>query len=62
MQRLSILLFIVCLWGLIGACTEKEPPPAPPKIIRPVKVMTLSSNVSSMEAKVFSGVAQGMRS
>jgi len=60
MQRLSILLFIVCLWGLIGACTEKEPPPAPPIIIRPVKVMIIPSNTSSMEAKVFSGVAKGV--
>lgn len=60
MQRLSILLFTVCLWGLIGACAEKEPPPAPPKIIRPVKVMTIPSNTSSMEAKYFSGVAKGV--
>ncbi len=60
MQRLSILLFIVFLWGLVGACTEKEPPPAPPKIIRPVKVMIIPSNTSSMEAKVFSGVATGI--
>lgn len=60
MQQLSILLFIVFLWGLIGACTEKEPPPAPPKIIRPVKVMIIPSNASSMETKVFSGVATGI--
>jgi multidrug efflux pump subunit AcrA (membrane-fusion protein) len=60
MQRLPILLFIACLWGLVGACAEKEPPPAPPKIIRPVKVMTIPSTTSSMEAKVFSGVAEGI--
>ena len=60
LRRLLILLFIACLWGLVGACAEKEPPPAPPEIIRPVKVMTISSNTSSMETKVFSGVAEGI--
>lgn len=60
LRRLLILLFIACLWGLVGACAEKEPPPAPPEIIRPVKVMTISSNTSSKETKVFSGVSQGI--
>ncbi len=60
LRRLLILLFIACLWGLVGACAEKEPPPAPPEIIRPVKVMTLPSNTSSMETKVFSGVSKGI--
>ncbi len=60
LRRLLILLFIACLWGLVGACAEKEPPPAPPEIIRPVKVMTLPSNTSSMETKVFSGVSEGI--
>ena len=60
MQRLPILLFIVFLWGLVGACSEKEPPPASPKNIRPVKVMTIPSTTSSMKAKVFSGVAEGV--
>ena len=60
LRRLLILLFIACLGGLVGACAEKEPPPAPPEIIRPVKVMTISSNISSMETKVFSGVAKGI--
>jgi len=60
LRRLLILLFIACLWGLVGACAEKEPPPAPPEIIRPVKVMTLPSNISSMETKVFSGVSKGI--
>jgi len=60
LRRLLILLFIACLWGLVGACAEKEPPPAPPEIIRPVKVMTISSNTSSKETKVFSGVSKGI--
>jgi len=59
MRRWLILIIIACLLGLIGACSEKEPP-TPPKIIRPVKTMTISSNTSSMEANVFNGVAQGI--
>jgi multidrug efflux pump subunit AcrA (membrane-fusion protein) len=60
MLRLLTLLFIACLGGLIGACSEKEPPPTSPKAIRPVKTMTIPSNISSMETKVFSGVAEGI--
>jgi multidrug efflux system membrane fusion protein len=60
MLRLLTLLFIACLGGLIGACSEKEPPPTSPKAIRPVKTMIIPSNISSMETKVFSGVAEGI--
>ena len=60
LRRLLIPLFIACLWGLVGACAEKEPPPAPPEIIRPVKVMILPSSTSSVVFKIFSGVAEGV--
>lgn len=60
MRRLPILIFIACLWGLVGACAEKEPPPTPPEPVRPVKVFTIPSNISSIETKVFSGVAKGI--
>jgi multidrug efflux pump subunit AcrA (membrane-fusion protein) len=46
--------------GLIGGCADKEPPPELAPIIRPVKVMIVPSNTSSMKAKVFSGVAEGI--
>ena len=46
------------LLGIIG-CAQEEPPHEPVKIIRPVKVMVISSD-SSIKSKVFSGVAEGI--
>jgi len=47
---------------LLGAtgCAQEEPPPPAKKIVRPVKVMTISTNTSFMQAKVFSGVSEGI--
>jgi membrane fusion protein, multidrug efflux system len=51
-------LFIFFLLGILG-CAQEEPPPKK-KIIRPVKVMTFSSKISSGDTKIFSGVAEGI--
>ncbi len=51
--------FLVCfLLGIMG-CAQEEPPPTK-KIVRPVKVMTITSKTSSMDTKTFSGVAEGI--
>ena len=46
------------LWAT--GCAQEEPPPPAEKIIRPVKVRTISTNASFMQAKVFSGVSEGI--
>ena len=46
------------LLGMMG-CAQEEPSVEPTKIIRPVKVMVISSE-TSVESKVFSGVAEGI--
>ena len=54
-----VCLLAVFLLGATG-CAQEEPPPPAKKIIRPVKVMTISTNTSFMQAKVFSGVSEGI--
>jgi membrane fusion protein, multidrug efflux system len=55
----AVWFLAVFLLGVMGCAQEESPPPAK-KIIRPVKVRTISSHTSFMQTKVFSGVSQGI--